>query len=188
MEYKTRKYPLFSACGLNCGLCPRYHTNGTSKCTGCAGERFSAVHPPCGVLSCCQRKGIEYCYLCKEYPCKKYDGADLSDSFITHKNQLCDLEKAKRIGMERYETELNEKVQMLKDLLKNYDDGRRKSFYCVAVNLLDLQDVKSVMGQVVNEITSEMPLKIKAAAVVRLFGEMAEIRGVSLQLRKREKL
>jgi len=29
----------------------------------------------------------------------------------------------------------------------NYDDGRRKSFFCIAVNLLDLQDLKSVMEQ-----------------------------------------
>jgi len=34
MEYKQREYPLFSACGLNCGLCPRYHTDGISKCPG----------------------------------------------------------------------------------------------------------------------------------------------------------
>ena len=94
MEYKTRQYALFSACGLNCGLCPRYHTNGKSRCPGCAGEGFSMAHPPCRVLSCSQRKGIEYCYLCDEYPCKKYDGVDLSDSFITHKNQFLDFEKA----------------------------------------------------------------------------------------------
>jgi len=28
VEYKLRKYPLFSACGLNRGLCPRYPTGG----------------------------------------------------------------------------------------------------------------------------------------------------------------
>ena len=71
IEYK-RKYPLFSACGLNCGLNPRFYTKGDSKCPGCGGENFSAKHPPCGVLSCSQRNLIEYCYLCNEYPCKKY--------------------------------------------------------------------------------------------------------------------
>lgn len=90
--------------------------------------------------------------------------------------------------MERYETELNEKVRMLEELLKGYDDGRRKSFYCVAVNLLDLQDVKSIMGQISNEIEPETPLKMKAAAVVRLFEETAVKRGILLQLRKKVKL
>jgi len=187
MEYQVRKYPLFSACGLNCGLCPRYHADGKSKCPGCAGEGFSAVHPSCGVLSCCQRKGIEYCSLCEDYHCKKYDGADLSDSFITHKNQFYDLGKAKQIGMEIYETELNEKVRVLEELLNDFNDGRRKSFYCAAVNLLELQDIKTVMRQIDGAVVFDTPLKVKAAAVVRLFEDMAENRGISLQLRKKLK-
>lgn len=187
LDYQDRTYPLFSACGLNCGLCPRHYTAGSSKCPGCAGKGFTAVHPPCGVLSCCQRKGIEYCFSCKEYPCKKYDGADLFDSFITHKNRFWDLEKAKRIGMKGYEIELNEKVEVLETLLKNYDDGRRKGFYCLAVNLLSLQDVKVVMGKIEYEVSLEMPLKMKAAAVVRLLEVMADKRGISLKLRKKVK-
>ena len=187
MENYRRQYPLFSACGLNCGLCPRYHTDGKSRCPGCAGEGFSTVHPSCGVLSCCRRKNVEYCFLCGDYPCKKYDGADLSDSFITHKNQLCDLDKAKRIGMVAYEIELDEKVRALGELLNNYDDGRRKSLYCVAVNLLDLPDVKAIMKQLNGECEPEMPVKSKAAVAVRLIEGMAEKRAVSLQLRKKAK-
>jgi len=187
MEYQTRKYPLFSACGLNCGLCPRYYTDGSSKCPGCAGKDFSAVHPPCGVLSCSQRRGIEYCYECEEYPCKKYDSADQLDSFITHKNQFHDLEKAKRIGIEEYKTQLNEKVKLLEKLLKNYDDGRKKSLFCIAVNLLDLQDIKSIMGQLADETKSDTLLKEKASTAVRLFEKMAERRGISLKLRKKTK-
>ena len=95
MNYTTRTYPLFSACGLNCGLCPRYYTVGQSRCPGCADEGFTDAHCSCGVLSCCQRKGLEYCFLCEEFPCEKYEGADSSDSFITHKNQFHDMEKAK---------------------------------------------------------------------------------------------
>jgi hypothetical protein len=139
------------------------------------------------MLSCCQRKGVEYCFSCEDYPCKKYVRVDLSDSFITHKNQLRDLDKAKRIGMAAYEIELNEKVRALEELLKYYDDGRRKSLFCVAVNLLDLHDVRAVMEQLNSEIEPEMPVKMKAAAAVRLFEEIAEKRAVPLQLRKKPK-
>lgn len=75
----------------------------------------------------------------------------------------------------------------VRKLLKSYDDGRRKGFYCAAVNLLALQDVKIVMGQIEEEIALEMPLKMKAADVVRLFEVMAEKRGISLKLRKKGK-
>ena len=187
MEYKQRQYPLFSACGLNCGLCPRYHTDGISKCPGCAGEDFSSKHPTCGVLSCSQRHGIEYCYLCDEYPCKKFEGVDNSDSFITHKNQLTDFDKVKNIGLDAYEAELNIKVELLKGLLMNFDDGRRKGFFCIAVNLLDLQDLKSVMEQTKDEIKPDDTLKEKSTTAVRLLQTMAEKRDISLQLRKKPK-
>jgi len=182
--YKVRKYPLFSACGLNCGLCPRYYTDGPSRCPGCGGENFLETHCSCSILPCCERKNIEYCFDCDEFPCKKYDGADLSDSFITHKNQFKDLEKAKRIGIEAYAGELNEKISIIEELLKNYNDGRRKSFYCIAVNLLELKDIKAVMKKIKENTTKEMSIKEKATIAVKLFEDMASQRNISTKLRK----
>ena len=185
MEYKNRRYPQFSVCGLNCGLCPLYHTQGQSRCPGCAGEGFSEVHPPCGVLSCCQRKGLEYCFFCVEFPCKKYEGADLTDSFITHKNQFSDIEKAKQIGISAYEAELNTKIEILEELLKSYNDGRRKGFFCIGVNLLDLSDINLIMEELGNEVEPQAPLKEKAATAVRLFQAEADKKGIVLKLRKK---
>ncbi len=188
MEYKQREYPLFSVCGLNCGLCPRYQTNGTSKCPGCSGEGFLTKHPACGVLSCSQRKGIEYCYQCDEYPCKKYDGADKLDSFITHLKQFSDIEKAKIVGIEAYRNELNEKISILETLLANYDDGRRKGVFCIAVNLLELHDVKHVMEQISSQMKPEQSAKDKATMAVQLFQSMAEQRNFTLKLRKKSEV
>ena len=176
MTYKTRTYPQFSACGLNCGLCPRFYTVGLSRCPGCAGEGFSQAHPPCGILSCCQRKGLEYCFDCGEFPCKKQDNWGDSDSFITHRNYLADMEKAKRVGMKAYKADLDEKIGILETLLQSHDNGRRKSFYCLAVNLLDIEDIRAVMKNINNKTDSK--------TVVRLFEETAAQIGVSLKLRK----
>ncbi len=136
MEYKTRQHPELSACGLSCGLCPRYHTAGSSKCTGCAGEGFSKVHPACGVLSCCQRRGFEFCYECIAYPCDKYTDADKRDSFITHRNQLSDFARIKQDGFDVFMTELREKIVIIRHLLDNYNDGRHKTIFCTAVALV----------------------------------------------------
>ena len=184
MEYKLRKYPLFAACGLNCGLCPRYYTVGQSRCPGCAGEGFSEVHPPCGMLSCCQRKGLEYCFECEEFPCKKYDGVDETDSFITHLHQFRDMERAKQMGMDAYAAELNEKVAMLETLLASYDDGRRKSFFCLAVNLLELTDVQTVMEAISASVSPEFAAKERAKVAAGRFEAMADERGIVLKLRK----
>lgn len=180
MRDKNEEYPLFSPCGLNCGLCPRYYTDGRSKCPGCAISGFS-----CGVLSCCRRKGLEYCFLCEEFPCKRYDGVDAYDSFITHKNQLHDLQKAKEIGIDAYKTELEEKVALLEVLLKSYNDGRRKSLFCTAMNLLDVESVRCVMEQLAKVVGAEDSPKVRAEAAVRLLNSAAEENGISLQLRKK---
>jgi len=178
MEYKTRKHPLFSACGLNCGLCPNFHlhTGGKFKCPGCAGEGFSEAHPSCGILSCCHRREFEFCFECGEFPCKKHDSWGDADSFITHRNCLADMEKAKQIGIEAYIAEQNEKIDILSRLLKKFNDGRRKSFFCLAVNLLELQDIKSVMLRITDATEPK--------AVVHLFEEAAAQKGITLKLRK----
>lgn len=178
-----RKYPLFSACGLNCGLCPRYHTVGGSRCPGCGAEGFSQKHPACGVLSCCRRHEVEHCGLCGEYPCARYDGAAQYDSFITHQNQLKNFIKIKETGFEAYKAELERKIALLAELLENFDDGRKKSYFCLAIDLLELEDIESVTSRLAADGRAGS-LKEKAAAAVGLFENAARKRGVTLKLRK----
>jgi hypothetical protein len=153
-------------------------------CPGCGG---GPGNQSCAIARCSQQRGgIEYCYLCDKYPCEKYEGIDKYDSFITHRNQLKDLEKVRKIGIERYKTELDEKITILKNLLANYNDGRRKSFFCIAVNLLEQQDIKSVMEQIATEEEScNLTLKEKAAVAANLFQTMAEKRNIILKLNKK---
>jgi len=94
------------------------------------------------------------------------------------------MEKAKRIGMDIYKAELNEKITILEKLLSNYNDNRRKGYYCLAVNLLELQDIKSIMEQLDSEDFSDATAKQKAIATVKLIDEAALLRGISLKLRK----
>lgn len=179
-----REYTLFSLCGLNCGLCPMHHIDKpSSRCPGCGGEGFQK----CQIVACAQnRGGIEYCYLCEKYPCQKYDGIDAFDSFISHRNQLKDFEKAKTIGIDAYQAELKEKTEILQELLKNYNDGRKKTFFCTAVNLLELRDIKDVMKQITDEIKANDPIKEKAGIAVRLFQTMADKRNIMLKLNKKK--
>ena len=181
---QIKKYPLFSACGLNCGLCPRYYTDGNSKCPGCGGENFTEKHCSCSILPCTERKGVEFCYLCDEYPCKRYTKPD-KDSFITHQNMMKDNEKAKNIGINAYIKELNVKIKILEDLLENYNDGKRKSFYCIAINLLELNDIKNVIKQLKKDTKSnDLSIKEKPIIAVKLFETIAKEKNIVLKLNK----
>ena len=183
MKNYRRQYPLFSLCGLNCCLCPM---NLNNYCPGCGG---GAGNQPCAIIRCSQKyDGIEYCYQCDEYPCEKYDGIDAYDSFITHRNQLKDFEKVKKIGIDAYKSELEEKVKILRYLLDHYNDGRRKNFFCIAVNLLELKDVQFVVEKILAEIKSDnLTIKEKAKIAVSVFQTMAEKRKIVLKLNKKPK-
>lgn len=186
MKEYSRAYPRFSLCGLNCGLCPRYHTDGTSKCPGCGGEDFHLKHPTCAVITCSQKhEGVEYCFQCSSYPCARYQKPFAADSFITYQHVLDDIEKAKSNGITAYEHELNEKVELLKFLIEQCNDGKRKNFYCIAVNLLSLADVKDIVMQVQQDgALQELPLKEKSAWVVAMLEEQAQKQGMTLALRR----
>jgi hypothetical protein len=160
-----------------------------SKCPGCGGVATGTYEfvAHCGVNSCAKRHGgIEYCYLCEEYPCKKYyDSEKIRDSFITKQRQLADFQKVKEIGLAAYQAELNEKVSILERLLADFDDGRRKNFFCLAVNLLELLDIREIMAQLDAEAKPDSPPKEKAAVAVLLLQEMADSRKIALELRKK---
>jgi hypothetical protein len=181
MKDLSRKDLTFSLCGLNCGLCPM-RLGG--YCPGCGG---GAGNQPCAIARCSlQHDSVEYCFLCSEFPCTKYDGAEAYDSFITHQRQPSDIQRAQEIGMEAYDIEQTKKYEILKTLLSNYDDGRRKMFYCVAVNLLPLPQIEKIMEQVAdNPSIDSLTVKEKAAYIVALFQDDASREGLVLKLRKK---
>lgn len=182
MKDFNRSYTLFSLCGLNCGLCPMHLDN---YCPGCGG---GPGNQSCKIAKCSLDHGkIQFCYLCDLYPCEKYKDIDKFDSFITHRNQLKDLDKIKKIGIDAYNIELAEKIEILKYLLSSYNDGRRKSFFCLAVNLLELEDLKTVVKQIQAETKGEnLTIKDKAILAVKTFQAMAEKKNILLKLNKKK--
>lgn len=182
-EYK-REYPMFSLCGLNCGLCPRHQSEGSSKCPGCGGEDFHLKHPNCTVISCSKKHGnVEYCFLCEEYPCERYKNVSPKDSFISYINVLSDMKRAKEYGVEVYKSELNEKIALLEHLLSKHNDGKKKGFYCLALNLLSLADIKEIVDSI-DALSHEALMGERIAALGKLLYEKANEKGIELKLRK----
>ena len=171
----------FSLCGLNCALC-------TMKlggyCPGCGG---GAGNQSCAIARCSLKHGgCDYCFACREYPCAQYDGFTESDSFITHRNQRRDMEKAREIGMAAYHAELNEKADLLRYLLENFNDGRRKTFFCLAVNLLECPEIRAAIQKAETELLPGSSEKERAALVVLCLAKAAEQNGIQLKLRKKD--
>ncbi len=170
----------FSLCGLNCGLCTM-RLDG--YCPGCGG---GAGNQSCAIARCSlDRGGMAYCYQCGEYPCARYEKADEYDSFITHRNRRADMEKHRRLGPEAYGAVQMEKEALLQYLLATCNDGRRKSFFAAAVNLLELDALRPIEKRLAAE--SELPLRERAVLAADLCQAAAGEAGISLKLRRKPK-
>ena len=134
-----------------------------------------------------EHNGVEYCCQCREYPCEKYEHIDDFDSFITHRNRRADLEKVRQFGAEAYNTEQMEKMKILDILLSGYNDGRKKTLFCVAVNLLNLQELKEALREIESRPDVEtLTLKEKSAFAAGVLSEIASRRKVELKLHRKK--
>jgi len=181
MKNFNRKNTKFSLCGLNCALCVMYIGE---YCPGCGGGEGNQA---CRIARCSLDKSVEFCYLCNMYPCEKYDGIERYDSFITHRNQMKDMEKARIMGIANYSLMLEQKEKMLRYLSQNYDEGRSKSFYCLAVNLMDIEDMKQVIENFENSQDFDiLSVKQKAYMLKEMFKKAAYDKGIILKLNKKD--
>lgn len=186
MKTYTRREPAFSLCGLNCCLCPRYHTSGSSRCPGCGGPDFYSLHPSCSVINCNDRHDkAEYCFQCGEYPCEKYRASAAADSFISYRNVVADMAAADR-DLEVYLSGLRRKLGILERLLKEYDEGKSKGFYCLAVNLLPLPELEKCIESVTMSSEHANPdANQRAMHMRKALESTAEKIGIPLALRNK---
>ena len=168
-------HPTIGSCGIDCGLCPRHYTDGFSRCPGCGGEGFEKVHPACGFLTCCVKKHeLAVCGQCVEYPCKRFDKENGErDSFVLHRRMLPNQACIRDSGLEAFLALQSERIVFLESALTKYDDGRSKSFFCIAAALLSIESL--------NEALSKADDGENLRAVLTAY---AETEGKELMLRK----
>jgi len=189
-KYPLRKYPIVGACGLNCGLCPRYHTEGTSRCPGCCGPDFWEKHPGCGFITCCVKKnGLETCAQCIDWAnCEKVakllDSAKYSDSFISYRPLASNFAFIQKNGIEEFVRLEIEKQELLRHLIDSYNDGRSKSFYCTSCQLIPGDRLKEALADAETKITGDATIKDKARIVRAAISNLADSLQVDLKLRK----
>lgn len=95
------------------------------------------------------------------------------------------MKKIKQIGAEAYAEEQQEKILILNELLELYNDGRKKTLYALAVNLLDLEALQQVMSALHGFSIDNADAKAKTAYATALLHEKANESGVELKLRKK---
>jgi hypothetical protein len=150
---QLKTYPTIGVCGLDCGLCPRYYTVGTSRCPGCGGPGFSDKHPSCSFITCCVKKrGLEVCGQCPEFPCSKFKSEEESrqresSSYPPDRKVLSNSRLIKEAGIKEFVRRQERRISLLETMIESYDDGRSRSFLCRAAALLDPKALERSLSQ-----------------------------------------
>jgi hypothetical protein len=183
-----KRYPTIGVCGLDCGLCPRYYTVGPSRCPGCGGPDFPNKHPSCSFITCCvKKKGLEVCAECPDFPCPKFKSEEdyrqvkESSSYPPYQKVLPNMKAIKEHGIERFVQQQRRRIRLLERMIRDFDDGRLRSYLCRSAALLDPADLEGSLDAAARRLKADHvrpnDVKTKAKILRGLLDELASEEG-----------
>ncbi|WP_319578278.1 DUF3795 domain-containing protein [uncultured Methanospirillum sp.] len=184
------QYPEIGICCLSCRLCPQLYTDGQSRCGGCKTETRISVG--CPFITCAlKRKGVEFCWECDESEtCEKWkkhrEAGKKADSFTCYQKLEDNICFIRKNGIDIFQTLQKTREDLLRIMLNEFNDGRSKSFYCIAATILEIAELEDVLAQANNESTG-MDMKGKARILHALLEETGKQQGYCLKLRRKER-
>ncbi len=191
-KHPVKMLPIIGCCGIDCGLCPRYHTVGSSRCPGCASPDFFERHPTCGFITCCvKRRKLEVCSQCDEFPCSRFEYWADGDSFVTHRKSLPNLESIGTEGLDRFVDQQGKRMSLLKTMLDEFDDGRSRTLFCTATALLPMvaleESLHHAQEQVRQDKAKSGDVKARTRILRGLLDDCSAKAGVDLSLKRKNK-
>ncbi|MEE9583087.1 MAG: DUF3795 domain-containing protein [Dehalococcoidales bacterium] len=189
-KYPLKKYPIVGACGLSCGLCPRYYTEGPSRCPGCCGPGFWQKHPACGFITCCVKKrGLETCAQCGDRAecarvARLLESARYQDSFLSHRSLAANFALIQEKGIKEFARLEMAKQDCLRRLIDNYNDGRSKTLYCTSCQLIPLDKLKQALADAETKMDKGADIKERTKIVRAAISNIADSLQIDLKLRK----
>ena len=182
-KHPKKKYPTIGVCGLDCGLCPRYYTEGPSRCPGCAGPNFFNKHPSCSFITCCvKNRNLEVCSECSDFPCAKFKSADEynqlkeNSSYPSPKKILPNLYFIKEYGIKIFIEGQKKRIRLLEIMLDKFNDGRSRSFFCRSALFTDIKvltnSIKKATVIIKDGMIKQTEMKSKANILRKIINEI----------------
>jgi hypothetical protein len=180
-------HPEVGVCGLSCRLCPHYHTDGESRCAGCRSEARMAVG--CPFITCAvKRRSIEFCWECDEGDsCERWAGhrefGRTRDTFVSYASLEDNIAAIRRDGIDAFVAVQREREALLVEMIAEFNEGRSKTFYCIAATVLDPAQVRAALESA-RVSAAGMDARGRAKVLHGLLDEAAAARCLRLALRK----
>ena len=164
-----------------------HHAQTESKCDGCKSTARMAVG--CPFITCAVKKrGVEFCWECSEKgTCDKWqklrDAGKQKDSFKCYQKLEEDISFIQKKGLEEFEKQQKIREKHLKEFLDEFNDGRSKSYYCIASTVVQIDELQDVLTKARQQSKGMQP-KEKAEAMHKMLNEVSIEKGYILKLRK----
>lgn len=140
------------------------------------------------------KKSLETCAECSGFPCSKfksdeeYQQLEQSSSYPPNKRIMSNLNFIKEKGVKKFIEQQQRRIRLLEIMIKNFDDGRSRSFFCKAVALLDSTSIQNSINKATQEIKTgkikQNDVKIKAKILKAILSEITSKEGVELATKK----
>jgi hypothetical protein len=164
-----------------------YQTDAESRCRGCKSESRMAVG--CPFITCAvKKKEIEFCWDCKENKtCEKWrkhqETGKKVDSFKCYQKLEDDIVFIQKNGVVEFEKAQKMRERLLKEMLREFNDGRSKSYYCIAATVMDIGELNEALTKAKKE-SFGFEMKAKSKIFHSILDEIAKQKKYYLKLRK----
>jgi hypothetical protein len=115
----------------------------------------------------------------------------IEDFFLTHQKIKSNLYFIKQQGLERFLKQQRKRIKLLERMLQDFDDGRSRSFYCIATTLLPIAELVTLINEAERKMKVEKvkadDTQTKAKILRELLSELAAKGGVELKLRSKNR-
>jgi hypothetical protein len=135
-----------------------------------------------------KKKGIEFCGFCVgNATCARWakfrEIGKQRDSIVCYQRLEDNIAFIQKYGMEEFEKQQKEKENLIRSMLSEFNDGRSKTFYCIAATILEIGELENVLEEA-SEKSMGFDIKAKSEVMHSLLNRIAENKNYLLKLRK----
>jgi hypothetical protein len=181
------EYPEIGVCGLSCGLCPNFHSTADSRCAGC--KSAGRMRVGCPFITCAVKKrGIEFCWQCPDQgDCERWEKHRKKgltrDSFVCYQRLEENIAFVKDRGISAFVGDQKARVILLSAMLDEFNEGRSRSFYCIAATVLETGEIAHAIARA-REESAGQDIKGRSMVLRAILDEIAQAKKYNLKLRK----
>ena len=143
----------------------------------------------CPFITCAlKKKGIEFCWDCEEKKtCEKWakhrNAAKTADSFTCYQKLEEDIAGIRKNGADEFEETQKKREHLLKEMLRGFNEGRSKTYYCIAAAVMEMGELEQALTQADRD-SKGFGIKERSKVLHSILDDIAKQRNYYLKLRK----